>query len=415
MTSFPLDPTSPARRESAADRLAWIAGALGSAFVTGVFAAPAANVDFVHGDASVSGPGGQTRPLKRGAAVEPGETIVTGDGARAQLKFTDGAYVSLSPGSQFRIDEYRFNGKPDGTEKGFFSLLKGGLRTITGLVGRVNKGAYQVSTSVATIGIRGTEYTIAYGNSVTGSVGGGGITACNAGGCTNVDSGETFYIPSADVRPVITFKTVDLPPPPPPPAPPAEVVAGEARRSDGANDFVPDLPPIGNGPLGPSVGTFELNPSATNYVSFSDPSGGGYGGYGQVTDAFMQVDFNARALTSLQIDLREPNNGGFIYQGRDLSLAFSGTAPIGSEGDWSSSNRIPLTMTYHGSVPPTCSPACPGSATGGLNGFTGANATSATLNFTVDLSNRNGADPGAAINGLTSLTSTTGYGGNPGF
>ena len=55
----------------------------------------------------------------------PGDTIVTGDG-RAQIRFTDGSLVSLRPNSQFRIDEYNYPGAPDGTEKGFFSLLKGG-------------------------------------------------------------------------------------------------------------------------------------------------------------------------------------------------------------------------------------------------------------------------------------------------
>ena len=37
-----------------------------------------------------------------------------------------------------------------------------GLRTITGLVGRSNRDNYKVTTAVATIGIRGTEYTGAF-------------------------------------------------------------------------------------------------------------------------------------------------------------------------------------------------------------------------------------------------------------
>ena len=38
-----------------------------------------------------------------------------------------------------RIDQFRFNGKTDGSEQGVFGLLKGGFRAITGLIGRVNK------------------------------------------------------------------------------------------------------------------------------------------------------------------------------------------------------------------------------------------------------------------------------------
>jgi hypothetical protein len=51
---------------------------------------------------------------------------------RAQLRFTDGAYVSLQPQSEFAIRDYRFDGKTDGTERGFFGLLKGAMRTVSG-------------------------------------------------------------------------------------------------------------------------------------------------------------------------------------------------------------------------------------------------------------------------------------------
>ena len=180
------------------------------------YCAPAARVDFAVGNVTAVGVNGQSRPLGKGAQIEQGDTVNT-NGGRAQLRFTDGAYVSLQPESQFRIDQYRYEGKQDGNEKGFFSLLKGGLRTITGLVGRTNKSNYQVSTSVATIGIRGTEYTIQYGKSVTGTVGEGEINVCNGAGCLSVTNGESYYVQGQDSRPVLTEKRTDLPPPPPPP------------------------------------------------------------------------------------------------------------------------------------------------------------------------------------------------------
>jgi hypothetical protein len=160
------------------------------------------------------GPNGQSRTLGKGAQIEQGDTVNT-NGGRAQLRFTDGAYVSLQPQSQFRIDQYRFDGKTDGNEKGFFSLLKGGLRTITGLVGRSNKANYQVSTAVATIGIRGTEYTIQYGQSITGTVGEGEINVCNGAGCLSVTNGESYYVRGQEIKPVLTNKRTDLPPPEP--------------------------------------------------------------------------------------------------------------------------------------------------------------------------------------------------------
>src|SRR3546814_15472343 len=44
------------------------------------------------------------------------------------------------------------------SKSGFFRLLKGGFRAVSGLIGRVDHEEYRVSTPVATIGLRGTEY-----------------------------------------------------------------------------------------------------------------------------------------------------------------------------------------------------------------------------------------------------------------
>ncbi len=174
-------------------------------------AVPVGHLAFVAGKVSAIGADGQSRLLKKGSDIAPGETIDTGDG-RAQVRFSDGAFVALQPQSQFRVDDYVFNGKSDGKERSLFSLLKGGLRTITGAIGKRNRAAYQITTAVATIGVRGTEYAIQYGNSITGSVGEGAIEVCNSAGCLDVANGEAFYVASKDTRPVLTKKKAELPP-----------------------------------------------------------------------------------------------------------------------------------------------------------------------------------------------------------
>jgi FecR-like protein len=191
-------------------------------------AAPAARVEFTVGSVSATSATGQTRLLVKGADVDSGDTVNTRDG-RVQLRFSDGAYVSLQPQTLFRIDDYRYDGKSDGNERGFFSLLKGGLRTITGLVGRSNKRNYQVSTAVATIGIRGTEYTLAYTNSVSGSVGEGQIDVCNGGGCQAISSGQSFFVAGNNVKPEITSKKTDLPP-----SQPGDVQGGKYQTANDA-------------------------------------------------------------------------------------------------------------------------------------------------------------------------------------
>lgn len=152
--------------------------------------AAAARVDFVYGKVTVSGPDGRERPLARGDELDNGDTVRTADG-RAQLRFTDGAYVSLQPQSEFAIREYRFDGKTDGAERGLFGLARGAMRTVTGLIGRVNRERYRVTTPTATIGIRGTGGVIqVLDDGATLIIGTSGIwLLANAAGSIDVPAG----------------------------------------------------------------------------------------------------------------------------------------------------------------------------------------------------------------------------------
>lgn len=132
-----------------------IAAAVAALLGTEAHAAPAGSVDFSVGNVVATGPDGRTRPLGKGAELNAGDRVATNEG-RAQIRFTDGAFVSLQPNTDFAIREYRYDGRTDGSERGLFGLLKGAMRTVTGAIGRVNRGAYEIQTPTATIGIRGT-------------------------------------------------------------------------------------------------------------------------------------------------------------------------------------------------------------------------------------------------------------------
>lgn len=192
-------------------------------------AAGAARVDFSSGNVSAISASGAQRPLAKGAEVAPGETIATGDNGRTQLRFADGAQMSLQPKSEFRIEAYEHKGGEG--DKGFFNLLRGGLRTITGLIGRGNKDAYRVTTQVATIGIRGTEYSVGYtgpdGQGVLIHTGEGAVEVCNAAGCVIVSGGESALVTGKDTKPTVAGSPPVLPPQQPP---------GEAVTPYGAGD-----------------------------------------------------------------------------------------------------------------------------------------------------------------------------------
>ena len=113
-------------------------------------------VQFVTGNVTAIDVNGTTRALTKGADIQNGDMIQTADG-RAQVRFIDGGYMSFQPNTEFKVEDYHFSGQADGSEKGFFRLVKGSLRAITGLIGKSNKQAWRMNTPVATIGIRGTE------------------------------------------------------------------------------------------------------------------------------------------------------------------------------------------------------------------------------------------------------------------
>lgn len=173
----------------------------------------AGRLDFVIGRVTAVGADGKERALLKGSEIDAGDAVNTGADGRAQIRFSDGAFVSLQPGTTFRVDQYRYAGKTDGSEKGFFSLLKGGLRTITGAIGHgKNQDAYQVATPAATIGIRGTGYNAQLGNSLTVSVGEGAIALLNNGGLLILNAGQTGFVQDFNTAPQLTFEKPSTPP-----------------------------------------------------------------------------------------------------------------------------------------------------------------------------------------------------------
>lgn len=120
--------------------------------------ADAGAFQFVVGDVRIVHADGRQMIAVKGARILEGDTVVTGADGQAQLLMADQALISLRPDSSLRFDAYRFAGKEDGSEKGILGLIKGGFRTLTGLIGRANRQNYQVRTPNATIGVRGTDH-----------------------------------------------------------------------------------------------------------------------------------------------------------------------------------------------------------------------------------------------------------------
>lgn len=122
-------------------------------------AAPVGQVTNLSGPLFAQNAEGARRILSIGSPVEPGDTLITEGKTYAQVRFIDKGVITLKPGTQFKIEAFAFEEKEPEKDGAIFGLLKGALRTVTGLVGkRGNQDAYKMNTATATIGIRGTQF-----------------------------------------------------------------------------------------------------------------------------------------------------------------------------------------------------------------------------------------------------------------
>jgi len=169
-----------------------------------VWANGAATVVFASGSPRVTSAAGESRALVRGGEIQPGDLIDTLDG-QVQLRFSDGASMSLQPKTQFRIDAFRFVDRGNRASPGdgvVMSLIKGALRTVSGLLGKEDHSQYKVRTTVATIGIRGTAYGAALdADSLSVTTYSGRVEVCSDPGCQQIGPGETVWVYERNQRP----------------------------------------------------------------------------------------------------------------------------------------------------------------------------------------------------------------------
>ena len=134
--------------------------------------------------------------------VVPGTTITTGPGAQTIIRFDDGHTVVLGENTEFRVNQYSFaKDKPQGDNIAL-QLLKGALRSVSGLIVARNHTAFALTIPQATIGIRGTDFMIALVNPAYLSVLQGEIGVTNTAGTAAFSAGATATVASSAALPV---------------------------------------------------------------------------------------------------------------------------------------------------------------------------------------------------------------------
>ena len=106
--------------------------------------AAAGEFSFVTGEVTLTKANGQRSTPVKGTPVDPGDRIATGANGMAQLTMVDNARLSLRPSTQFQIEAYPQ--RAEAAEGAVLSLIKGTLRTFTGLLASGNRDKFVMKT-----------------------------------------------------------------------------------------------------------------------------------------------------------------------------------------------------------------------------------------------------------------------------
>ena len=120
----------------------------------------AGKVGYMSGTLVAQRTDGTIRVLVPKSEVFAGDTLVTAKDSYAQVRMNDGALMTLRPHSNLKIESYRFSKEEPQSDNAVLRFLKGGFRTLSGLIGkRGDPDAYKLRAAATTIGIRGTDFT----------------------------------------------------------------------------------------------------------------------------------------------------------------------------------------------------------------------------------------------------------------
>ena len=139
--------------------LHFLSAAVAAALLAGTAYANTGSVSQLSGTLSVKKADGSVRILSQKSEIAAGDTLNTERDTFAQIRFTDGGQITLKPNTSVKIDDFKFSEDKPQQDSFLFSLVKGGLRAVTGIVGKRSRDNYRMNTATATIGIRGTTYS----------------------------------------------------------------------------------------------------------------------------------------------------------------------------------------------------------------------------------------------------------------
>ena len=232
------------------------------------------------GQVSVQKVDGKSVPGAAGVQVVAGDTVITGAAGYVRVDMTDGGEMVLRPDSQLKVESYKFVKEAPAEDNFVFSMLKGGLRTITGQISkRGNQDAYKLNTATATVGIRGTQFDLrvclancgALPDGTYLAVTFGAVQASNPQGSLNLAAGQVGHLPP-NQPPVVLPRNPGIGFTPPPVIPKLDekkkTTSSTSTPEQGTPGATTDQPAAGE----PKEGTAATTPPADSGTDQSSSS-----------------------------------------------------------------------------------------------------------------------------------------------
>jgi hypothetical protein len=163
---------------------------------------------FVTGPVGVIQASGRIGVLGKGNDIKVGDLIRVGPNGRAQIRFPDGAYLSLMPGTELRVDAYRFGGNAKGKETAFFTLFRGATRFLAGEIGRAPGSRFRVTTPIAVVEVRISEFVVVVGQGVQVTVGAGQLSVRNDAGALTLNAGQRGLVADRSALPYLVGNVI---------------------------------------------------------------------------------------------------------------------------------------------------------------------------------------------------------------
>ncbi|RKE37493.1 FecR family protein [Paraburkholderia sp. BL23I1N1] len=191
------------------------------------YAQAVGTVTHLSGVLTVKHADGGAAVLAINSSILQGDTLVTEANTYTRVKFVDNGEMVVRPSSQVVVKSYVYDVDHPEKDNVAIRLVAGGLRSVTGLIGKRNHDAVSFETPTGTIGVRGTNFGALFCQNDCGGVpttsgrtpqnglyvdvSQGAVVLSNPAGQHVFQSGDFGYVANLNAPPIVIPPTQGVP------------------------------------------------------------------------------------------------------------------------------------------------------------------------------------------------------------